>query len=473
MSSVHAKRVVVLLADGARADVMGERLQSGKLPNIAQWMVEPGSFREAVTVFPSTTGPAYLPFLTGASPGPCNLPGIRWLDKDRFAEGKRLAGHRSYVGFESLLMGSDLAPHIQSIFDCVPESAAIFSSLAPRAGRRNRTQFTKIWYWYYAHLTDRWNYVDEVALQKTLRELRKGTTRFVFTVFPGVDEYSHLAHPHHASTFRQYDVLDQAVGEIASDLTRRGEWATTDLWIVSDHGLSQTHEHFCLNRFLECHDLPPFFYPDIFRRKGKLAATMVSGNAMGHLYFRNGHGWRGWTTRTALEHLKPGFLADLVQQPAVDIVAVRNDHGGIDILSRRGEARLDGTPGTLRYACAGSDPFGYEKLPPSFSRDDSLRLTFQSQYPDAPYQLAQLFLSSRTGDVVVSATPGFDLRLGYEYPEHRGSHGSLDRSHMMTPLVCNRKLVDSPCRTVDVFPSVLASLGVPVPNHVEGRPIFA
>ena len=245
MPAVHTDRVIMLLADGARPDVMEDLLAQGRLPHMATSMIGQGSFRSATTVFPSTTGPAYLPFLTGASPGPCNFPGIRWLDKARFAKGERLFAHRSYCGFESLLMGRDLAPHIQSLFQLVPDSFSIFSSLAKGAGSRNLTRFMKIWYWYYAHLTDRWGYADAVALDKIRDVLeRRPEMRFLFAVLPGIDEYAHLAHPHHASVLRQYEYLDCVVGELVTFLRARGKWEGTQLWIVSDHGLSKTDHHF-------------------------------------------------------------------------------------------------------------------------------------------------------------------------------------------------------------------------------------
>ena len=78
------ERTIVLLADGARADVIDELATQGKLPNISAHIIEPGAKLDAVTVFPSTTGPAYFPFLTGCTPGACNVPGIRWFDKTKF-----------------------------------------------------------------------------------------------------------------------------------------------------------------------------------------------------------------------------------------------------------------------------------------------------------------------------------------------------------------------------------------------------
>jgi predicted AlkP superfamily pyrophosphatase or phosphodiesterase len=61
------KRVVFYLLDGARPDVLNKLLQQNQLPHLAQIIAE-GTFRTATTCLPSTTGPAYLPFLTGHFP---------------------------------------------------------------------------------------------------------------------------------------------------------------------------------------------------------------------------------------------------------------------------------------------------------------------------------------------------------------------------------------------------------------------
>src|SRR6266550_4586911 len=75
------RRVVFLLIDGARHDVLRALLAQGDLPNLARWVIEPGGMAVGTTVFPSTTGVAYIPFLFGRYPGPANVPGIRALDR--------------------------------------------------------------------------------------------------------------------------------------------------------------------------------------------------------------------------------------------------------------------------------------------------------------------------------------------------------------------------------------------------------
>ena len=90
----------------------------------------------------------------------------------------------------------------------------------------------------------------------------------------------------------------------------------------------------------------------------------------------------------------------------------------------------------------------------------------ESNLPDAPRQLLQLFQSARAGDLVLAAAPGADFRGPWEIPEHRSGHGSLIAEHMEVPIAANVALPDMPIRTVDLMPTVLERLGVAVPSGV-------
>lgn len=471
------KRIILFLADGARSDVFESLLQKGELPHIQKELVQKGTFAKGITTFPSTTGPAYFPFVTGCFPGTLNVPGIRWFDKQAYANPtKKMVKFRSYCGIETFLINKDMTPRgvkpRQTVFEILPHSYNIFNAVCRGAGWRNLTKIMRIWYWYYAHLTDRWEFLDQVALKKTLGALDKDFD-FLFVVLPGIDEYSHLVSPFSPKAITQYHFLDNAVGEVVAKLKNQNRWEETLFWIVSDHGLSETKTHFCVNTFLEEKDWPPFYYPKVMHRKGKRAANMMSGNGMTHLYFKNGKDWGSPTYREDLEKMDASVLKALQKHPAVDILAMKNKRGGVDILSKRGEAKLFCEGDKLRYQVLESDPFGYGSIPSLLNREIALEATWQSDYPDALWQLEFLFRSSRTGDVVLSATPGFDFRLKYEEPEHHGSHGSLHKEHMLVPIVVNYPLHPKVFRTVDIFPTMLKLLGKEVPKEIDGLSLVA
>jgi len=478
------KRCITILADGARADVLRDLVLKGELKEIGNWLAASGSLRDANSTFPSTTGPAYLPYLTGCYPGTCNLPGIRWFDKNCYATNSFSKNRfRSYVGAESFYMNNDLAPDIKTLFELIPRSVNIFSSINRGVSAwGNKTRFSRAWYWYYAHLTDHWSLIDEAAGRK-IEEALKEDFEFLFAVFPGVDEFSHLASPTHPRTLEAYRVLDHAVGLIARKLKREGKWEETVIFIVSDHGLSETSRHLPLNQFLERNGIKTLYYPKVFKW-GFDAASMVSGNGMAHLYFKNEKGWKG---RTAWEQLilrKDRIVEKLLEQPEVDILAAQKEDGTIVVKSKRGEAEISvgaplGAPNQrvqqaapLQYHVMTTDPFGYPQLPSEMTNRQSLELTDKTDYPDALMQLAQIFRAGRTGDLVLSATKGHDLRLRHEVHEHKSSHGGLHWEQMKVPLVTNVRLSEGPARSVDVFPTILKLLGRPIPSGIDGKSLL-
>lgn len=468
------KRCIMFLVDGARADVLEDELSQGRLPNLQRYFVGAGSFKTILTAFPSTTGPAYLPYVTGCYPGTCNIPGIRWFDKTSYAaRGWSLKSFRSYVGLETLLMSHDMNHEIKTAFQIFERPVGIFSMVNRGLGPgQNLTRHSRIWYYYYAHLTDHWNYVDEASVDRLLTAIKQGFD-FAFVVFPSVDEYSHRSSVNHPTTRRAYRSVDTLIGKVMELMERRSLLHDTLLTLVSDHGLSDTHTHFDVGPYIEENGFKTMFYTQIFKRNIS-AASMVSGNGMAHLYFK---GEGGWGKRLGLTELsrKGDILDKLRRHPAVALVAVQEPDGAICLLTGRGKGsfRLSGErifyewdiePLGLDLSAGGQDRRA------EFSVDESLNLTFNSYFPDVFNQLSQLFRSPRSGDVILSAAPGFDLRERYEHPEHRASHGSLCPEHMKTPFLINYPIQMSGYhRSVDVFPTILKLMGRDIPAGIDGR----
>src|SRR5215510_4589960 len=119
-------RAFFFLLDGARVDVFHDLLARGELPNVSRYLSEPGIVGQATSVFPTVTGVAYIPFVTGRFPGPANIPGIRWFDREKY--GRTLfsvSRFRNYNGWGSYLMDRDLAPETRTLFELLPPASNI------------------------------------------------------------------------------------------------------------------------------------------------------------------------------------------------------------------------------------------------------------------------------------------------------------------------------------------------------------
>ena len=465
------KHCVFLLADGARPDVIGHLLKQGELPNFHKLFIEQGTFKRAVTVFPSTTGPAYLPFLTGYYPGHCNIPGIRWFDRSEYAKEKifNFRRFRSYVGVESYFFNRDLAEKAKTLFHFSKKPVNIFNIISQGSGfRGDHTRFTRSFYVLYAYSTQQWKFVDRWIGREIRRGLRKKPD-FLFAVFPSVDELSHRTHPFSAPVLDAYRQVDLELGEIYLKCKHLGMLEETLFLFTSDHGMSATHSHFDLVQFMEQQGYQTFYYPLIFKRNFNLA-VMQSGNSMAHLYLRSSFsGWSGKRERNELEEL----MEPLCKRPEIAWVASLTEEGAVYVRGKQGEAWIEEKDQKIYFKTKGEDPFGFKNIKSSMTDEESLEVSFDQKYPDAFRQLLQIFKSERTGDLVVTAAPGYDLRFAYEWPEHTASHGSLVDEHMHIPFASSHPIGSTKkIRSVDVFPSILKWMGNSELGNVDGKCLF-
>ena len=464
MTTSREPRAVIVLIDGARADVLRDLLERGLLPNLARWVIEPGGLTVGTTVFPSTTGVAYIPFLFGRYPGNVNVPGIRWLDR---VEARRGGGWRaqwraarSYCGVQGGWLNQDITP-APSLFDLVPESIAICTPLTRglRPGG-NRVKGRRVVLGSAAHYFGTYPVLDR-AVARAWVAAAEEPWRFLFVVFPGIDGIAHLEELTHPAVVESYRLVDRALGAFMERVQRRGD--VPAVFVVSDHGMTTMREHNDIAVWLERAGVPTLRHPVHVWRRDARVATMVSGNASVQLYFepRSGRG------RPLTESEIPAALVErLLAMPAVRLAACRSDDGGVIVRTKSGRARLVDEPGFLRYAPEDGDPLrlgGYLEL----DDRDMLARSRESDLPDAPRQLLQLFRASRAGDLVLAAAPGADFRGPWEMPEHRSGHGSLIAEHMEVPIAASVALPDMPIRTVDLMPTVLEHLGVAIPSGVD------
>jgi hypothetical protein len=465
---------LMLLADGARADLFERLLAAGELPEIQRHVVDRGGYRRASSTFTSTTGPAHLPFLTGCYAGTANVPGYRWFDRAAYRPGLPAGPWclRSYNGPEAFLYPRDLDPGIRTVYELIDDAVNVFG-VVTKGVRRGNSLFARVkspvWLW--AHYAHDYGTADGLAARATAAAIERGS-EFAFVVFPGIDWQSHYVDAEGEGALASYRLVDRTVGRAAAMLRARGAYDDTLIVVCSDHGHSPVREHFDLPVRLDSdHGLRAAYHSWPAFRRDFDAVACVSGNGMCQVYLK-ADGWRRSPSRDEVDALHPGLIDSLLAEPAIDVLVARGrEPGRLVVESRRGRARLRETPGggiEYRVDDGAGDPLGLPDLPERMSSEEALRATFDSDHPDALVQIAQLFRSARAGDVVVSATPGYDLRDRYERPEHLSAHGSLDTAHMTTPLAISAPVAEGPLRTADVFATVLEFLGRDAPPGIDG-----
>jgi len=469
-------RCFLLLVDGLRADVAERCLAAGDLPHLSA-MVKQGGKTTAITGFPSTTSVAYLPFLTGCTPGHCNVPSIRWLDRTKYRGRwwRDREALRSYCGYQAPLLDGDIRPDVRTVFELVPESMGIFTpvarGLSPERDPSSRER--KLW-GSVAHVA-MWHQPSDDAVSRHLLTAAEGGSRFIFAQFPAVDGYTHQSGAESAQVHRALTRIDDTLGRLRQRLAERGEIENTLILVVSDHGSGAVHTHLDLADWFRGQGVPTLAHPIMWERKPN-AAVMVAGNGSAMVYARPGVRRE---TRWPMERLRRNetfgtgrSLVDaLLRDPSVAFIAAESEQGGIWVESERGAGRITSKAGEICYQTLTGDPLGLGG-PQSASSRQWLEATWAAEFPDAPFHLLDQFRSPRAGDLLVIGREGYDFRARYEFPEHRWGHGSLTRSHMQTPLWSSHKIPAVPLRTVDIFPAMLDWLGVELPEGVDGQPVW-
>ncbi len=470
------RRCFLLLIDGLRPDVAEAELAAGRLPNLARLVASGGAGR-AITSFPSTTSVSYLPFLTGCTPGGCNIPSIRWLDRTRY-DGRWWRSReavRSYCGYQAGLLDQDIEPEVRTIFELVPESVGIFTMIARGLpAERNPARVERQFWGALGHYAE-WHQPSDEAVAGHLLQAVERPERFVFAQFPAVDGYTHQSTPQSPRVLRSLARVDQIIGRLFDRLAARGELSETLILIVSDHGASVVHEHLDLAGWLRRQGVPTLAHPVVWE-KDPAAAVMVAGNGSAMVYAQpDVPRMRRWPLerlrQPAAFGVSDDLIARLLAEPAVALVAAEHAAGVVTVADAAGEALISRKNGAIEYRPGDADPLGVGGQFSGTHRE-WLAHSWDHAMPDAAFQLLDQFRSERTGDLVVVANEGYDFRDRFEVPEHRSGHGSLIRAHMHTPLWSNRRLGTLPLRTIDLYPTMLDWLGVALPDKVDGELVW-
>ena len=461
-SKASFEHVILFLLDGADIGMIKDLLSRGDLPNIAEHVLERGSFAEAVSSFPSTTGPAFTPFITGCFPGTCNLPAAKWFDRSVSPERVlALNRFRDYLGWGAYAMDYDLSKSVRTIFEYSRRAVNIFGMLNRGCGIIRDPAFFRL-HSIFRDLkrgTDL-SELEEVAFQ-WFEDAMWRDTDFVFYSFPSVDVAG--AGKTQNSVVDAYRRFDRILGKAAALLKEHGKYDQTAIFIGSDHGHGIPGRTFDLARFLGDR-MPALRYPARLRHWQEAAAIpLVSGTSMAHVYLRKNE---DWAEKYFFEE-NEALIRQLLERPEIDVIAGRSAGGGVAVMSSRGMAHIvEDADGRITYITKGGDPFGFDGVPQIIDSKSAFELTAKTDHPDAIMQVLQLFRSPRSGDLVISAARGSILeeKSRKTYP----THGSLMREHLMVPFLSGIPIKEDCIRTADIFSLMIDLLGIEAEHKLDG-----
>lgn len=460
--------LAILVADGARPDTLARAIDAGHLPALAA-LRRDGGAHVVTSVFPSVTGPAYIPFLMGLHPGKAGVPGIRWWDRAgtrAYAAGRA----RSYVGFEALRQDGDLVASHPTLFELAGRPLAAMTPIGrglpdgQRLGAGLASWPRMAWTHFRGDVRG-WLALERALVDRIAARVVRDRPDLVFVGHPGIDKLSHQLGHEAPPVLDALRLVDETVARLRDDAARRGR--PMRFLVVSDHGHAPVRAHEDLAGTVAALGHGVLAHPWTFAG-GADVAVMVSGNAMAHLHVELERRDRPWWP--ALARRWEPLAAALLARPAVELLLLPHGPDRCEVRSRaHGRALVErAADGRLAYRALDGDPLGLAAALDASASVAGLDagaawdLTRGTAHPDALVQVLALAGSARAGDLIVSAAPGWDLRARWEPIPHVSSHGSLRAEHLLVPLLRSEPPRaaprEAPRRTTEVFAMARATM---------------
>lgn len=487
---------LTIMADGFRADMFKEMLDAGELPNIKEHLVDRGKMvKNCITTFPSTSGPAHLPFINGCMPGNNNCPGIRWIDR-------RNNEIRDYTSLESIKANTDFPKSNYTLYEMLADerTACIFDFVSRGAKDFRRPPFKTMMEFLRGGM-DVWKYQidqDAVNVFKEIFDTEDTPPKYTFVWLPALDHITHVYGSKSEIVCEKARNIDDLVGQIMKTLQKKRIYNETLVSLVSDHGLRDTNVNTKIREILIGYGFSVLEdltgndnYNSLLIHN---AARAVSGDNFALLYFAKKRKYRfftysDWVNPTEYGDLRSFPLDDgsetrdlielLRNEEFIKLVMAKEKEDVYRIFSKAGEGKIERNSSSLhlKYTVInGSDPLGYTGNADSaglmneefHDKDEWFAKTTGTDYPDALYQVSQLFDTERCGDIVLSSKPGYDL-MKIDEPRLAG-HGGIEKAEMMVPCVIagpgiGQGVIEK-ARTIDLYPTYLEFFGFP---YYEGE----
>ncbi len=498
-----SKKLVLAVIDSLKPDMLDLAIEEGRAPTLAA-LRECGTYvRDCLSTFPSVTPVASAAIATGQGPGEHHIPSMNWYHRgeERYVEyGSSFPATRAFGVVRSLydtvynMNMAHLTRAHKTVFEhlddaglrtaCTtyliyrgrtrhdPSGASVYRRIAEAAQFRHAVYGARELF--YADLFDSRNTGCTSALgMPGQRDRHTGCVGaylvehdlFDFLLFslPDNDTHSHKAGPD--GQVRSIGDADRALERIVH--VAGGVEAFLEqhaVIVMSDHSQTVVEARANLaDAFADAHVLLP---ADPAPTEAELAVSPAARSAM--VYALDDH---------RREELVAGAVATLRATEGIDLVATLSsgDAAANGATHASGEAAPRGVAhgrqavvhsrrGELRFA-PGGDFTDVRGLGWRVDGDESVLDLGGSTYPDGLNRLWSALECPHSGDVLVSAEPGYEF-VDWGGADHLGggSHGSLHRDDSEgVLLLCG---VDHPAREqwslTDVTGLVLDHFGVPL-----------
>jgi hypothetical protein len=503
--SDHPKRLLLVVIDGLGSDPLRRAIAAGHAPNIATLLDHGARFDDAISPFPSLTPVCLATIITGAGPDQHRIPSLGWYDRgrDRFVEyGSSFAAaavEGTWRGVQDVVLDLNhlhLAEEPRTLFERVQDAgqrAASINYLVSRGRTRHtikhdygpmrrvakRVGVHSLYgpdHLYFGELYGSLRPILPQVGFKRPRDwggghiarwlMRNTGVEFVLLYLGQHDVASHKSGPD--STQQAIRVADRALGRSMGSMGGIEPFLEKfAVMICADHGQTQVTHHAAVEDVFD--DVVLYRGATGGRAAIDSELAVIGSNRVAMVYrTRQSHHGRKEDHGTPEDRW---IATRACESPATDI-AIFGDDGELIVVNGEGgelRARRDldkGTP-TLRSALGRDDRdrwiVGGDRELLDIRDDDGVLV--YGNYPDALQRIASAVGCVNTGDVLLSATPGYEFTDIGGSAHSGGSHGSLHVTDSTAPLISIGIDGASPeglgtVRLSDIVPLAVSHLGL-------------
>lgn len=229
-AAATAPAVVLVAIDGFRHDYLDR--DDVEIPTLRRLAAEGVRAESLVPVYPTKTFPNHYSLVTGLHPEAHGIVGNTMRDPDRLVDGEPARfslSNREAVADGRWWGGEPI--WVTAERQGVRTATAFWPGSEAEIGGRRPTH----WLPYDGDMP----YADRVDQALAWLDLDgPGRPRLVTLYFEGVDTAGHRFGPDAQETVEAIEAVDAALGRLVDGLAARGLRATTDLVVVSDHGMA-------------------------------------------------------------------------------------------------------------------------------------------------------------------------------------------------------------------------------------------
>lgn len=462
------KTATIILIDGLSQEIFQSELSKGHFPNIEKLMPRSLYIENGISSFPSMTGYAFYPFITGMDAAESGIYGLRWLDRSR-DEGNL----RNYVGRTNVHMNHDVRNDVQNAFELYDTfyTASINTYMNRGVNHSVKTGWAHTTAKYAQHAIFPYlrsfpyfgkkiaknHFQHETLVTDLAIEQLAKNPKVQWITYPSPDAHNHV-HGTDSTYYKLLRHIDKQVGRIIETTVSLNQNDRL-IAIVSDHGISDVDVNLDivelfdkgLNLNLErgpsTHIGTDRLDTPIESFLDKDGYFVINGNLSAYLYMKDSEliGKESWRKKLNAEKLEdyrqrniPAFISNL---KGIDLVACAINETQIKVL-KNGYACIfqQLTNGKYNYSCQSADPLYPENIlhPDSaYTNGEILEKTHLTAYPYALPRLFNLLMRPDGPDLVMTSLPGYDLASDYEIfvSNYKGGHGGIRSELLRVPYI--------------------------------------